>query len=501
MHARDDLHLGVERTDVGQSATVDAHTLREDAPAHDLLRDGLVGGRDHRRDLAAELARGDLLVDRELDALLEGVVLLLALDLVCDLVDADELVVGELRDGVVGGLAVVDEDRVLLDLLGRLRRELLLSLHELRDEGLGGLEALGHDGLVGLHGAALDELPAVLGGLRLDHHDRDVLGAVGLLDDTARDDEVEDRVLELRELRERDPLAALLARGRDEREAHTGDGARERQARDLRRRARGVDREGVVELVGRDAQDGDDDLDLVADAVGERRTQRAVDETAHEDRLGRGAALATEERSGDLAGGVRALLDVDREREEVEAVTRVLRHGGGREEHGVLVEVRRDGALGLLGETTGLETDGAGAELAVVQNGFGELDLGAFHEVLLLAAAIRTATQSEQERAGRARRAQCRAPAAWIWSTVEGLRLRVRRTTTGDQLRAGLLRIEPAARLRSRTAAGWRPEQCYQPRPHGARNPRRAPRQESYGCVPAPHARRAAITPSRSMSE
>ena len=178
-------------------------------------------------------------------------------------------------------------------------------------------------------------------------------------------------------LREGDPLVA------DERHADAGDRSVERQARDLGRGARGVDREGVVELVGRDAEHRDDDLDLVAQTVDEGRAQRAVDETADQDRLGRGAALAAEERAGDLAGGVGALFDIDRQREEVEAVARVLARAGGAEDHGVLVEVRGNRALGLLREPAGLEPDGALAELAVVENGFGELDFGTLHGPLL----------------------------------------------------------------------------------------------------------------------
>ena len=55
-----------------------------------------------------------------------------------------------------------------------------------------------------------------------------------------------------------------------------------------------------------------------------------------------------------------------------------------REQHGLFVDVRGSRALGLLGETTGLEADGAGAELAVVDDGFGERDFWTFQEVFLL---------------------------------------------------------------------------------------------------------------------
>ena len=435
--ARDDLHLGVERTDVAQTTAVDADALGEDARAHDLLADRLVGGADHRRDVAVQLAGLDLGVDRRLDALLEGVVGVLTLDLVGDLVDALELVVGQLGDRVVGGVGVRREERELLNRLRGLIGERLLRLDQLGEERLRRLESLRDDGLVGLGGAAADELPAAFGGLGLDHHDRDVLVAVLVGDEAAGDGEVEDGLGELAELGEGDPLVT------DEGEADAADRTVERQARDLGRSRSGVDRERVVELVGRDAEHRDDDLDLVAQAFDEGRAQRAVDQTADQDGLGRGAALATEERTGDLAGGVGTLFDIHRQREEVEAVTRLLSGARGAEDHGVFVEVGGDGALRLLCQSARLETDGAGAELAVIENGFGEFDFGTFHEVSLLIRChdSRGGRTAEQERAGRTGRAnQDRARRSSVLVNSRSAPTQCRKTTTGDQLRAGLLR-------------------------------------------------------------
>ena len=132
-----------------------------------------------------------------------------------------------------------------------------------------------------------------------------------------------------------------------------------------------VDRDDVVQVVGVERHDGDDDLDLVAQALDEGRAQRAVDQPAGEDRVGRRAALAAEERAGDAARGVHPLLDVDRQREEVELVLRVLAGGRRRQQHRVVVEVGDGRAGGLLGEPPGLEPDRAGAEAAVVDDGFG----------------------------------------------------------------------------------------------------------------------------------
>ena len=94
---------------------------------------------------------------------------------------------------------------------------------------------------------------------------------------------------------------------------------------ELGRHRRGVDREDVVQVVGVERQDRHDDLYLVAQALDERRAQRPVDEAAGEDRVLAGTALAAEERAGDAARGVHALLDVDRQREEVEVVLGLLR--------------------------------------------------------------------------------------------------------------------------------------------------------------------------------
>ena len=177
-----------------------------------------------------------------------------------------------------------------------------------RDERLGRLQPLGDDALGGRGGAGGDEFDDVIGGLSLDHHDRDVT----VLDDTAGDDHVEHRILELLDGRERHPLVL------DQRHPHATDRTGERQAGDLGGGRCGVDGQHVVQIVGIEAQDRHDDLDLVAQAGDERRAQRPVDQTAGEDGVGGRPALAAEERAGDPARGIHPLFHVDGEREEVE---------------------------------------------------------------------------------------------------------------------------------------------------------------------------------------
>jgi hypothetical protein len=164
--------------------------------------------------------------------------------------------------------------------------------------------------------------------------------------------------------READPLTV------DESNAGGADRAGERQAGDLRGRRRSVDREDVVRGVRVEGQDRDDDLDLVAQALLEQGAQRPVDQAAGEDRVLTRTAFAAEERSRDTAGGVHPLFDVDRQREEVELLLGMLAGRGGRQQHRVVVEVRRDTAGGLTGEESGLEPDLAGAESSVVNDGF-----------------------------------------------------------------------------------------------------------------------------------
>lgn len=161
---------------------------------------------------------------------------------------------GERLEGVV---LVVQEDRELADRLGGLGGQVRLGLAERLDEGLRGVQTGGDDLLGGSLGAVLDELDGLLGGLGLDHHDRDV----AVLQDATGDDHVEDGVLELGVRRERDPLAL------DQGDAGGADRAGEGQARQDGGAGGGVDRDHVVQVVGVERHDRLDDLDLVAQAL------------------------------------------------------------------------------------------------------------------------------------------------------------------------------------------------------------------------------------------
>ncbi len=215
----------------------------------------------------------------------------------------------------------------------------------------------------------LHQIPGLLGRLGLDHHDRDV--TVG--QHPAGHDHVEGRVLELVDVGEADPLIT------DQGDADAADRPAERQPSQLGGHRRGVDRDHVVDLVGVQRHHGDDDLDLVPQALDEAGPQRPVDQPAGEDRaLGR-AALAPEERAGDPPGGVHPLLDVDGQREEVDRVPRLALRGRRRQQHGVVVDIDDGRAGGLLSQQTGLESNHVLTEGAVVDHGLGELNVRSLH--------------------------------------------------------------------------------------------------------------------------
>src|SRR5699024_10686315 len=144
----------------------------------------------------------------------------------------------------------------------------------------------------GLGTALVDQFPGVVGGFGLDHHDGDIVTG-----DTAGNHHVEHGVLQLGVAREGNPLRAVAVVNQGH--AYATDRTGERQTGELGGHGGGVDGDHVVELIRVDGHDGDDYLDLVAQALNEGRTQRAVHQTAGQDSLGRGTAFTTEEAARD----------------------------------------------------------------------------------------------------------------------------------------------------------------------------------------------------------
>ncbi len=218
-------------------------------------------------------------------------------------------------------------------LLRRLAGQLELRGAELLDRAVGDVERVEHLRLGDLVRAGLD------------HQDR----LVG-----ARDHEVEVGRELLLLGRVDDEVAVDLA------DPHRADRGRERDVGDRQGGRRAVHREDVVRVVVVDRERDRDELRLVAPALREERAQRAVDHAGDQRRLLAGAALALEERAGDLARGVHPLLDVDGERHEVDVAH--VPGGCGAEDAGV-AGGDEDGAGGLLGQATRLEVDLRAADL------------------------------------------------------------------------------------------------------------------------------------------
>ena len=97
---------------------------------------------------------------------------------------------------------------------------------------------------------------------------------------------------------------------------------------------------------------GGDDLGLVAIVIGERRTKRTVGEAARKDGGVGWAAFTAEERARDFAGRIGPLFNVDRKREEVDAVTNAFGGVGGGENAGAS-DLSNNGTLALLRKFAG----------------------------------------------------------------------------------------------------------------------------------------------------
>ena len=134
----------------------------------------------------------------------------------------------------------------------------------------------------------------------------------------------------------------------------------DRDRRDRQRRGGAVHREDVVGVDLVDRHRHRDQLGLVVPALGEERADRPVDHARGQRRLLAGFALATEERAGDLARGVHALLDVDGEGKEVHVAQ--VADGRGAEDHRV-AGLDHDRATRLLREFAGLEGNLAVADV------------------------------------------------------------------------------------------------------------------------------------------
>ena len=154
-----------------------------------------------------------------------------------------------------------------------------------------------------------------------------------------------------------DVLAVFVAS-----DANRGNRLLERNVAERERRAGGADAEHVGVEIGIDREHRRDDLHVVAEAVGEERTDRAIDLPRTEHGVFARAAFALDEAARNLAGGVHLLFEIAGEGEEVDAFAR-FGGGGDGAEHDVLIAVTNQrGAIGLLREFAGFDDHRAPAD-------------------------------------------------------------------------------------------------------------------------------------------
>ena len=314
----------VERANLVVGTTVDALAGLDDHRAHGALLEGLAGS-------------GDLATPHAALLLGEG-----RLDLVLELLDLGDarLLVGVLESSLHGSIEAVDlgndlgdglVELVGLGLDGAFVEELLLLLAERADGLLGKLERTDHVLLGDLIGAALDHGDVLLG----TGNGEVEVGGLGLLEGRV-DDVIDETVL-----------------GDGTCDAHAGDRALDGHAahHESSRSAHDGDDVRLVYLV--DGKRGDDDVDIVAHAVGEARANGTIDETGRERALLARTRLALEIATGNATDGVHLLDEVYREGEEIEIAT-LLGHNSRCEQDSVAL-AHDDRARCLLGKFAGLE--------------------------------------------------------------------------------------------------------------------------------------------------
>ena len=236
----------------------------------------------------------------------------LALGLVGDCHHFTHAIAGDFAHAIEHLVGIVPGGDVLhlLDRTGLLfdqPAQRLLHLDDVVDPLLGGLETACEHVLGDLWCAVGVVRERLFRAASLDHHHGDV-AAVEL---ATGHDHFERGGLGLFMGGERDPLA-IGGVG----DPHAGDRALEGDAAQPQGRRRSVQRDDVVliDVVG--AQNRAHDVCVVAVVAGEIGSQRTIDQPAGEDRIVGCTPLSPEERTGDPAHRVHALLDVDREREE-----------------------------------------------------------------------------------------------------------------------------------------------------------------------------------------
>lgn len=330
MGARQQADFRNDRTNGFEVAAVDAALGVENVPANDLCLQVL---EDRANFFGRVLGFAFFRKEVRLDLRLDGVDGSVAFSLLCVLVGSAKL-----------GFEMLQHLAFEFRIVFRLEVARLLGSHfgELDDRIKNRLEATvaEHDG------AEHDFLVEFLGfGFNHQH------GVV-----RTGDDEVENRLFHLVEMRVQNVFAVDVTDARATDRAHEGN-AREGECRRGRNHRQDV---GVVFQVMLD--DGDNDLGVVLVAFREERADRAVDQAGNEGFVFRRTAFALEVAAGDLASCVGLFLVIDGQREEVLARLRRLGGNDGGENHGFAVG-RENGTVSLTGDLAGFQLQRAACPL------------------------------------------------------------------------------------------------------------------------------------------
>ena len=165
----------------------------------------------------------------------------------------------------------------------------------------------------------------------------------------ARDNQIEVALRVLRHERIDDELTV------DAPHAHRAYRSAKGDIRDAERRrcADNAQHVGRILLIG--AENGDDDLDLVAVVLGEERPQRAVAKPRRQHTVVAGPALAPQIPAGNPADGVVLFFHVNGERKEIDPLTGL--RARDRDQQYRVAATDRYAAAGLLGKPPGLDAD------------------------------------------------------------------------------------------------------------------------------------------------
>ena len=329
VHARQHAGHATDGPDLGGLAAIGAHALVEDLLAHARF--------EHRIEGAAQLGLVEALVQllTHLDAqLVQGRAAFFFQ--VAGLQDAVHTLADQrLHSGLdlIFGLGSGELELGLADLLAHA----LLHGDKVLDAGVGELERLQHHVLRHLVGAGLD------------HQDR--VGRAGHA-------QVQGAGLHLGRRGVGHEAAVDVAN------AHRAHGAVPRYVADGQRDRGRVDGQHVQQVLAVGGQRSDDDLHLVAHALGEERAQRPVGQARGQDGALGGPALAAEEGAGDAAGRVELFFELDAQGEEVDALAHGAGTGGGGQQDR-LAGAQGDRAAGQQGQRAGLDHDLVVADMTV----------------------------------------------------------------------------------------------------------------------------------------